>query len=74
MELKMYDKYFIIRSQRSDLHKMCAYGCIKIHSDVELLNLCFLRMQAILFLSKSRDEIDQIIYGKKNPQRTSSSA
>lgn len=39
MELKMYNKYFIIRSQRLDLHKMCAYGCIEIHSDVELLNL-----------------------------------
>ena len=73
MELKMYNKYFI-RSQRSDLHKMCAYGCIEIYSDVELLNLCFLRMQGILLLSKSRDVIDQIISSKKNPQRNSSSA
>lgn len=73
MELKMYNKYFI-RSQRSDLHKVSPYGCSEIHSDVELLNLCFLRMQGILLLSKSRDVIDQIIYLKKNPQRNSSSA
>lgn len=41
MEFKMHKKHFITRLQRLDLHKMCAYGCNEIHSDVELLNHWF---------------------------------